>query len=56
VVYFVLFGAGTFYIMRLMSKLPSPAEDDTPDHHPTRSAGITPAFSLEGRNKPEPAE
>lgn len=56
VVYFVLFGAGTFYIMRLMSKLPSPAEDDTPDHHPTRSAGITPAFSLEGHNKPEPAE
>ncbi|NDW03538.1 cytochrome ubiquinol oxidase subunit I [Jiella pacifica] len=55
VVYFLLFGAGTFYILRLMGKAPSPYEEDTP-HQPTRTAGITPAPSLEGRNVPDPAE
>ncbi|MBB4002902.1 cytochrome d ubiquinol oxidase subunit I [Aurantimonas endophytica] len=56
IVYFLLFGAGTFYILRLMGKTPTPFEEDSPPHQPTRAAGITPAPSLEGRNTPEPAE
>ncbi|MDY8109352.1 cytochrome ubiquinol oxidase subunit I [Fulvimarina sp. 2208YS6-2-32] len=47
IVYFVLFGAGTFYIMRLMAKEPSPWDLDTPDHQPIRTAGITPVQSLQ---------
>ena len=55
VVYFLLFGAGTFYILRLMSHEPTPFEADTP-HHPIRTAGLTPAPALEGRDVPDPAE
>ncbi len=41
VVYFFVFGAGTFYILRLMSKPPESAQPE--DHEgPTRAAGITP--------------
>ena len=42
VVYFLIFGAGTFYILRLMGRLP---RDPGPDleEGPIRSAGITPA-------------
>ncbi|MCB8838724.1 cytochrome ubiquinol oxidase subunit I [Aurantimonas sp. VKM B-3413] len=54
IVYFLLFGAGTFYILRLMSHEPRPLEDE-PARQPTRSAGITPAPSLEGRTRPDPA-
>lgn len=45
VVYFAVFGAGTFYILRLMSRPPAdhePSYKDTVDG-PTRTAGITPA-------------
>ena len=56
VVYFLLFGAGTFYILRQMAKEPSPFDEDTPPHHPIRTAGITPAPSLERHNPPAPAE
>ena len=45
VVYFLLFGAGTFYILRLMGKAPSPYEEDMP-HEPIRTAGLTPAPSM----------
>jgi cytochrome d ubiquinol oxidase subunit I len=41
VVYFFVFGAGTFYILRLMNRLPGSAGDD--EGGPTRAAGITPA-------------
>lgn len=45
IVYFLVFGAGTFYILRLMGRLPR-----DPDAHlgggPIRSAGITPAPAL----------
>ncbi|MFD1746750.1 cytochrome ubiquinol oxidase subunit I [Rhizobium helianthi] len=45
IVYFLVFGAGTFYILRLMGRLPR-----DPDTHlsggPIRSAGITPAPAL----------
>ena len=46
IVYFLVFGAGTFYILRLMWKSP---EGDTGDLNdgPTRAAGITPAQQIE---------
>ncbi|KQT88002.1 cytochrome ubiquinol oxidase subunit I [Aurantimonas sp. Leaf443] len=56
VVYFLLFGAGTFYILRLMSREPTPFEEHRPPHHPIRSAGITPAPALKLSGLPDPAE
>ncbi|WP_102960000.1 cytochrome ubiquinol oxidase subunit I [Mangrovicella endophytica] len=53
VVYFLLFGAGTFYILRLMAKPPTPFEEEPP-RQPIRSAGITPAPALDD-DVPEPA-
>jgi cytochrome d ubiquinol oxidase subunit I len=41
-VYFAVFGAGTWYILRLMSKAPH-ANEPEPDKAPIRTAGITPA-------------
>ncbi|WP_281966493.1 cytochrome ubiquinol oxidase subunit I [Roseovarius nanhaiticus] len=45
VIYFAVFGAGTFYIMRLMSRPPHSDEERFKDvvDGPTRAAGITPA-------------
>lgn len=45
IVYFIVFGAGTFYILRLMGRLP---RDPTPElrNAPMRSSGITPAQSV----------
>ncbi|MEM8854474.1 MAG: cytochrome ubiquinol oxidase subunit I [Pseudomonadota bacterium] len=58
VVYFVVFGAGVFYIFRLMGKPPLPGERgiDRRDG-PIRTAGITPAvqFSADGPGR-EPGE
>jgi len=42
VVYFAAFGAGTYYLLRLMAKPPVPGESEPP-HVPQRAAGITPA-------------
>jgi cytochrome d ubiquinol oxidase subunit I len=44
IVYFFVFGAGVFYIMRLMGALPKGAGPDTDGvkHGPIRTAGITP--------------
>jgi cytochrome d ubiquinol oxidase subunit I len=46
-VYFIVFGAGTLYILKLMAKPPHPGEDEPPDV-PIRTAGITPSASLMG--------
>ncbi|MFP7569438.1 cytochrome ubiquinol oxidase subunit I [Marivita sp. S2033] len=43
VVYFFVFGAGAFYILRMMHALPGSAEEKSLRDKPTRSAGITPA-------------
>ncbi len=45
VVYFVVFGAGVFYILRTVSK---PPEGEAPELRdgPTRTAGITPAQQI----------
>jgi cytochrome bd ubiquinol oxidase subunit I len=46
VIYFAVFGAGTVYILKLMGHAPQ-AHESTPAHAPIRSAGITPAASVE---------
>ncbi|MET4129816.1 cytochrome ubiquinol oxidase subunit I [Roseovarius sp. MBR-6] len=47
VVYFFVFGAGTFYVLRLMNRAPDTGGED--DHGPTRTAGITPVAQLHAR-------
>ncbi|MCA0201049.1 MAG: cytochrome ubiquinol oxidase subunit I, partial [Proteobacteria bacterium] len=42
IVYFCVFGAGTYYVLRLMAKPPAAGEPEPPPM-PTRAAGITPA-------------
>ena len=42
-VYFAVFGAGVFYILRLMSHLPAVAEPEVLEEGPIRTAGIMPA-------------
>jgi len=46
-VYFAVFGAGTWYILRLMGNAPHAQESD-PEKAPIRTAGITPAAQQEG--------
>ncbi|QHQ34392.1 cytochrome ubiquinol oxidase subunit I [Algicella marina] len=46
VVYFFIFGAGTFYILRLMNQ-PTVTKDRELDEGPVRAAGITPGFQAE---------
>jgi cytochrome d ubiquinol oxidase subunit I len=47
VVYFAVFGAGTFYILRLMGNTPDIDEPDIERGVPIRAAGITPASALD---------
>ncbi|MBU2533517.1 MAG: cytochrome ubiquinol oxidase subunit I [Alphaproteobacteria bacterium] len=46
VVYFILFGAGTFYLLRLMAHEPEPGESGMPEDAPVRSAGVTPGPAM----------
>ena len=46
-VYLVVFGAGFFYLLRLMSRPPALLEPDIESGKPIRTAGITPAPALE---------
>jgi cytochrome d ubiquinol oxidase subunit I len=46
VVYFLVFGAGTYYILRLMSHTPRIDEPDIEEGTPVRAAGITPAAAI----------
>jgi cytochrome d ubiquinol oxidase subunit I len=43
VVYFMVFGAGVFYMLRLMHKPPISSEGDLPPEQPVRAAGLLPA-------------
>jgi cytochrome d ubiquinol oxidase subunit I len=52
IVYFIVFGIGTWYLLRLMGHAPHPGESNPADA-PIRTAGITPAPSL-GRRGAEP--
>jgi len=45
VVYFVVFGAGVFYILRTVSKTPEGEQPELTEG-PTRAAGITPAQQI----------
>jgi cytochrome bd ubiquinol oxidase subunit I len=45
-VYFAVFGAGVFYILRMMSHGPEPHEPDLAKGKPVRAAGITPVAGL----------
>ncbi len=47
VVYFAVFGAGLFYILRLMSRPPHPHEEGITSRDPVRAAGITPAPAVD---------
>lgn len=52
IVYFFVFGAGVFYIMRLMSAAPGArGEEDRGDDGPIRTAGITPAQQVSAEGK-----
>jgi cytochrome bd ubiquinol oxidase subunit I len=46
IVYFFLFGAGTFYILRLMRKSPHAAVADMSSTEPIRASGILPAPAM----------
>jgi cytochrome d ubiquinol oxidase subunit I len=50
VVYFIVFGAGVFYLLRLMSRVPEVGDQEL-DDGPTRAAGITPAIQLEATGR-----
>jgi len=56
VVYFILFGAGTYYLIKLMGKTPEPGEPGPETGKPIRSAGITPAPALKPGAVIDPAE
>jgi cytochrome d ubiquinol oxidase subunit I len=43
IIYFAVFGAGTFYILRMMSVAPTPSVPGPSPTEPTRAAGIMPA-------------
>ena len=47
VVYFAVFGAGLFYILRLMNKGAGPAESGISPDQPVRASGIMPAPAME---------
>ena len=46
VVYFIVFGAGVYYILRLMSQSPHRGEAGPERDQPVRAAGITPAPAI----------
>nr|WP_047168230.1 cytochrome ubiquinol oxidase subunit I [Sphingomonas sp. Y57] len=48
IVYFAVFGVGVWYILKLMAKPPQRGESADAAEGPIRSAGITPAPSVEG--------
>ena len=45
IVYFSVFGMGSWYLLRLMSRAPQPHEPE-PANAPAHAAGITPASAL----------
>ena len=46
IVYFTVFAAGAFYILRLMHAAPHAAEPGPEEGAPVRAAGITPAPAI----------
>ncbi|MBV1796244.1 cytochrome ubiquinol oxidase subunit I [Siccirubricoccus sp. G192] len=56
VVYFVVFGAGIWYLFRLFRHPPEAHESGPPRGEPIRTAGITPAPSVDPRAVPAAAQ
>ena len=60
IVYFVVFGAGVWYLFKLFHNTPEPHEEGPRADKPIRTAGITPAPSAQHgadtRPQPQPAE
>jgi cytochrome bd ubiquinol oxidase subunit I len=54
IVYFAVFGAGVFYILRLMGKPPHPNEAPPNPKHPVRASGITPGTAIVLGEEPRP--
>jgi cytochrome d ubiquinol oxidase subunit I len=54
VVYFLVFGAGVWFLFKLFSQTPQPHEAGPPRGEPIRSAGITPAPSVPSGGRPQP--
>lgn len=46
VVYFIVFGAGVWYLFHLFAQPPHPAQEGPEENQPIRTAGITPAPSM----------
>jgi cytochrome d ubiquinol oxidase subunit I len=46
IVYFAVFAAGMFYILRLMAAAPHPGEEGLTEDEPLRAAGLTPAPAI----------
>ena len=51
IVYFAVFGMGTWYLLKLMAHAPQPHEPDMP-HAPAHAAGITPGPALAAGGAP----
>ena len=51
IVYFIVFGAGIWYLLHLFAKPPHPHEQGPARQEPIRSAGITPAPAMGGGGK-----
>lgn len=56
VVYFVVFGAGIWFLLHLFNQPPRPHEAGLPTGQPVRTAGITPAPALAAGPNAQPAE
>ncbi|MBN9083318.1 MAG: cytochrome ubiquinol oxidase subunit I [Rhizobiales bacterium 62-17] len=49
IVYFIVFGLGVLYLLRLMASPPASGESDL-DHDPSRAAGLTPAPAVASKS------
>ncbi|MGH7040744.1 MAG: cytochrome ubiquinol oxidase subunit I [Acetobacteraceae bacterium] len=56
VVYFIVFGVGFRYVLRLLAQLPEVGQHGPETGVPVRSAGLTPAPALDAGGAPHPAE
>ncbi len=56
VVYFIVFGAGIYYLFKLFKRTPSLNERDIKTGQPRRVAGITPIQGLDDGNTSDPKE